>query len=269
MSGSRALNGSSSRPTTSGSQRSARATPTRCCIPPDSWSGLHSRRPRARRASAPTSWARRWRLRYCPCPAPQARRRRSDDAAVGEEPEVLEDHRDGVAPQVAKLRDESRGHHVVTDDLVFRDRLDEADERPRESVDYLSQSPMTTNASPGQTSSATVLDGDDAPGLGPLLGAWQVDAATRRPLAVRSEDLPDPRRHGFPGGLRTVDATRCLESWLGGLGRRARRSVLCRFSGARVLAVAEGLQRSPSGAFSGSSITARLSYPAGVRSDQI
>ena len=55
-----------------------------------------------------------------------------DHAAVGEQPEVLEDHRDGMAAQLAQLL-RGRARDVLPGDLDrARGRLDQPDQRPHE-----------------------------------------------------------------------------------------------------------------------------------------
>ena len=145
-----------------------------------------------------------------------------DHAPVREQAEVLEDHRDGVAPQLAELG-AIGGHHVVTDDLDLPAVGSIRRMSVRTSVDLPEpESPMTTNTSPGQTSSETSLTATTHPVFARSSARGRVGVRRAdEPFAVRSEDLPDPlgadRRRA-----RAVDAVlRCLESWLGGL-RHAR-----------------------------------------------
>src|SRR5215211_6235810 len=85
ISGSSAENGSSNS-SASGSPARARARPTRCCMPPDSWSGKDCSYPESPTRSM-TSPARFF---------------RSALPAVREQAEVLEHHRDLVPPQLAQ-----------------------------------------------------------------------------------------------------------------------------------------------------------------------
>ena len=101
INGSRALNGSSYS-ITAGSVANARATPTRCCMPPESWSGNWFST-----SSSPTSEsssrARRVPLLLRHAADLEPERDVVDHPAISEEPEVLEDHRDRVAAELAQL----------------------------------------------------------------------------------------------------------------------------------------------------------------------
>ena len=115
-----------------------------------------------------------------------------DHAAMREQAEVLEDHRDGVAAQLPQLRAVGL-HDVMTGDLdAPRRRLDQADERPHErrlagageahDDEHLSRPDLERD----------VADGDDAPRLLAQLTARKIGVrGSDEPFGVRAEDLPD------------------------------------------------------------------------------
>ena len=116
-----------------------------------------------------------------------------DHAPVGEQAEVLEDHRDRVAAQLAQLG-AARRHHVASVDLDrARSRLDQPDQRPHERRLARAGEAHDDEDLAGPDLDRDVPDGDHAARLGAQLAARQVDVlGAEQPLAVRAEDLPDP-----------------------------------------------------------------------------
>ncbi len=132
-----------------------------------------------------------------------------DHAPVREEAEVLEDHRDGVAPQLAELV-AIGAHHVVPGDLDLPGRrLDEPDQRAHERRLARAGEPHDDEDLARPDLERYVLDGDDAACLLAQLGAREVGVRRAdEPFRVRPEDLPDTLR--ADRGRGSSDRSRCF-----------------------------------------------------------
>src|SRR5215211_1759094 len=115
-----------------------------------------------------------------------------DHRAVGEQPEVLEHHRDGVAAQLAQRARVGR-HHVGAGDLdIARGRLDQADQRAQQRRLARAGEAHHDEHLAGPDLDRDVADCDRGAGLLAQLRARQL--GVRRAddaVGVRAEDLPD------------------------------------------------------------------------------
>src|SRR5918994_1003090 len=129
-----------------------------------------------------------------------------DDAPVGEEPEVLEDHRDGVAPQFAELAGVRARHAVAEDRDVAGGGLDQPDQRAHERRLARAGEAHDDEDLAGHDLERDVAHGDRAAGLLAQLAARQLRVGRPDDLAgLRAEDLPhalraDQRLAGRRGG---------------------------------------------------------------------
>ncbi len=190
ISGSSALNGSS-KSSTCGSSAKARASPTRCCMPPESWSGYWFSKP-VSPTSSTICWARAVRSGLEIALDLEAERDVLDHPAVREQPEVLEDHGDRAAPERPQLVVVGGGDVPPGDAHRPGGRLDQAHERADERRLARARQPHDDEDLAGPDLEADVAHGGDAPGLLAQLGPREVGRG--RPddaVGVRPEHLPD------------------------------------------------------------------------------
>ena len=117
-----------------------------------------------------------------------------DHAPVREQPEVLEDHRDRVAAQLAQLCRTGCRHVLATDPDRSRRRLDQPDERADERRLPRAREPHHDEDLARPDVERHVPDGGDAAGL--LAERRPRQLRVRGPedaVRLRAEDLPDPR----------------------------------------------------------------------------
>ncbi len=121
----------------------------------------------------------------------QAERDVLDHRAVGEQAEVLEDHRDAVAAQLAQ-RGRIGGHHVVAEDAdLARRRLDQPDQRADERRLARAREAHDDEHLAGPDVERDVADRHRVAALLAQLAARQVGLrAVDDALAVGAEDLP-------------------------------------------------------------------------------
>ena len=150
-----------------------------------------------------------------------------DHAAVGEQPEVLEDHRRRVPAQLAQLR-LARGRHVLAGDLdPTGGRLDQADQRAHERRLPGAREPHHDEHLARPDVERDVANGGDAVVLLAQLGAGEVGVGRAdHPVGVAAEDLPDALR----ADQRIAAAIDLVPGGDGGVGHRCHRSTLPRLS---------------------------------------
>ena len=206
ITGSSAENGSSNS-STSGPVASALARPTRCCIPPESWSGRAAPSP-----FRPTS-SRKSSARALPHVLVDALHLEPeghvvDEIAVGEQAEVLEDHAHAVAAQVEQLPLVGGGDVELADPHRAGGRLDEAGQAADERRLAAAGQTHDDEHLAGVDVEVDVTDRDDIAGLGLQLASGEVgQRRTDDPLRARPEDLPQPpHRDRAPHG-------RSLREW--------------------------------------------------------
>ena len=118
-----------------------------------------------------------------------------DDAAVREQAEVLEDHRDLAPAQLAQRIVAGPGHVLAVDLDRSGRRLDQADQRAHECRLAGSGEPHDDEHLTRPDLERDVANGGDAAGLGAQLAPGQLRVGTADdPVRVGTEDLPDAGR---------------------------------------------------------------------------
>ena len=199
ISGSSALNGSSNS-MISGSVASARARPTRCCIPPESSSGYASPQlaepDRAEHLVARCASA----LVLLDALHLEPERDVVHDAPVRQQPEVLEHHADLAATDLAQPLVVERQDVLAVDQHLAGGRLEQpGDASAPASTCPLPDSPITTKTSPGATSKETSRTAATHPVFSSSSAARQ-----RRPRATRRSSRPSVRRPSRRCGRRPM-----------------------------------------------------------------
>ena len=163
-------------------------------MPPESWSGNEVATSSSPTRSS-TSPARASRSGFADALDLEPEGDVVDHRAVGEQPEVLEDHRDRVAAQLAQLR-RVGGHHVAAEDRdLAGGRLDQPDQRPHERRLARARQAHDDEHLAGPDLEPDVAHGDGVAGLVAQLGAREVRVrAADDPLGIRAEHLPDAAR---------------------------------------------------------------------------